>query len=48
MYKKRFPREPIDTITGNPCTLMDGNFLIWTSTMFMFCRYKMKKNDDEE
>jgi hypothetical protein len=48
MYEKTFPREPVDTTTGDPCIPVDGNFFIWTSTntMFMFCRYKMKIEED--
>jgi hypothetical protein len=48
MYKKKFPREPMDTVVGDPCIPMDGNFFIWTSTntMFMFGRYKMKIEED--
>jgi hypothetical protein len=49
MYEKRFPREPMDTTTGDPCTLVDGNIFIWTSTNIVYvCRYKMKKIEDEE
>jgi hypothetical protein len=42
MYKKEFPIEPMDTMVGDPCILVDGNFFIWNSTnmIFILCRYK--------
>jgi hypothetical protein len=52
MYEKEFPREPTDTMAGDPCILVDGYFFIWTSTMFMFAgtrgrRSRMKKEEDQ-
>jgi hypothetical protein len=44
MYEKGFPREPVDTMVDNPCILVDGYSFIWTSTMFLYCRYKMKED----
>jgi hypothetical protein len=41
MYKKKRAIELADTMVGDPCIPVDGNFFIWTSTnmMFIFCRY---------
>jgi hypothetical protein len=33
-------------MVGNPCTLVDGNLFIWTSTMFIESR-EDKENEDE-
>jgi hypothetical protein len=48
MYEKEFPREPMDTVAGDPCISVDGYSFIWTSTMFMFCRYKKKIKNEED
>jgi hypothetical protein len=43
MYEKGFPRELVDIVADNPCIPVDGYSFIWTSTMFLYCRYKMKE-----
>ena len=32
MHEKKLPIELADTTIGDPCSLVDGNFFIWTST----------------
>jgi hypothetical protein len=48
MYLKEFSREPIDIGVAKPCILVDGYSFKWTSTMFLFCRYKKKIKNEED